>query len=157
LLDNLQYKVDISKNRAKEFGINVKSAICGDAANLEKNFTDKRFDCVFLDSPCTGLGTLRRHPEIRWRLTQDKITEAAQLDLRLLNSAASVVAAGGCLIYATCTVTTAEDTSVVSKFLKSDVGSKFKLLPFEETPVYKPNLSRGMPDAHFCAVLKKIG
>jgi 16S rRNA C967 or C1407 C5-methylase (RsmB/RsmF family) len=68
-----------------------------------------------------------------------------------------VLSAGGCLVYATCTVTTAEDTSVVSKFLKSDVGSKFRLLPFGEAPVYKPNLTQGAPDAHFCAVLKKIG
>ncbi len=73
--------------------------------------------------PCTGLGTLRRHPEIRWRLTDLAVAEHAELNVKMLESAATRVAPGGALVYATCTVTPEENARVVSSFLKSEAGS----------------------------------
>jgi 16S rRNA (cytosine967-C5)-methyltransferase len=62
------------------------------------------FDLVLLDAPCTGTGTLRRHPELRWRLNPASIVEMAEIQTRLLGGARSVVAPGGVLLYATCSV-----------------------------------------------------
>jgi len=61
-------------------------------------------DLVLLDAPCTGTGTLRRHPELRWRLTPGSIIERAELQARLLDEARRLVAPGGALLYATCSV-----------------------------------------------------
>lgn len=65
---------------------------------------ESTFDLVLLDSPCTGTGTLRRHPELRWRLTAAAMTEMAELQARLLAEARPLVAPGGTLLYATCSV-----------------------------------------------------
>src|SRR5213075_1428671 len=60
------------------------------------------FDCVLVDVPCSGLGTLRRDPDIRWRRREDDLPALAAAELTMLQRAADVVAPGGRLIYATC-------------------------------------------------------
>ncbi len=89
---------------------------------MEDELDEELFDVVFIDAPCTGLGTLRRHPEIRWRLTDQAVVEHAELNARLLKSAARCVAPGGTLVYATCTVTPEENARVVADFLKKRGG-----------------------------------
>jgi 16S rRNA (cytosine967-C5)-methyltransferase len=61
------------------------------------------FDCVLVDAPCTGLGTLRRHPEIAWRRRPDDVTRLGELQRGLLATGARHVAPGGRLVYAVCT------------------------------------------------------
>jgi 16S rRNA (cytosine967-C5)-methyltransferase len=65
---------------------------------------ESTFDLVLLDAPCSGTGTLRRHPELRWRLTEASITQMAVLQAELLVEARRLVAPGGVLLYATCSV-----------------------------------------------------
>jgi 16S rRNA (cytosine967-C5)-methyltransferase len=71
------------------------------------------YDVVLLDAPCTGLGTGRRRPEIRWRRGPEDTAELAGLQRRLLEAAAARVAPGGTLTYSVCTWTAAETTAVV--------------------------------------------
>lgn len=75
------------------------------------------FDAVLVDAPCSGLGTLRAHPELRWRRTPDDIERLSGLQRRLLAEAADLVRAGGRLIYATCSPVTDENEDVVRDFL----------------------------------------
>lgn len=75
------------------------------------------FDRVLLDAPCSGLGTLRRNPEIRWRIAPADLEKCAQNQRRLLRSAALCVKSGGRLIYTTCTITPEENEDVVADFL----------------------------------------
>lgn len=75
------------------------------------------FDVVLVDAPCSGLGTLRQHPEIRWRRTAADVTALAELQARLLAGAAPHVAPGGALVYATCTISRAENDDAVDGFL----------------------------------------
>lgn len=72
---------------------------------------------VLLDAPCTGTGTLRGNPEIKLRLEQRHIAEAAALQRELLNSAAPLTAPGGVLLYAVCSLSQAEGPAVVADFL----------------------------------------
>ena len=73
-----------------------------DAAKSLPFATENNFDFVLLDAPCSGLGTLQRHPEIKWRVTQAKIQELAALQKRLLVNAAAQVRGGGTLTYSVC-------------------------------------------------------
>uniref|UniRef100_UPI0030DDA035 16S rRNA (cytosine(967)-C(5))-methyltransferase n=2 Tax=Oculatella sp. LEGE 06141 TaxID=1828648 RepID=UPI0030DDA035 len=74
-------------------------------------------DRVLLDAPCSGLGTLHRHADARWRQTPDSVKELAQLQHALLNQTATWVKPGGTLVYATCTLHPAENESVIKAFL----------------------------------------
>lgn len=76
-----------------------------------------RFDAVLVDAPCSGLGTLRQHPEIRWRRTPKDLVARAVVQGRILASVAGHVAAGGALVYATCTLAQLENDDVVAAFL----------------------------------------
>jgi 16S rRNA (cytosine967-C5)-methyltransferase len=77
----------------------------------------RRFDRVVLDLPCTGTGTLRRHPEIKWRLSEGEIGRLAQQALRLLAGMAPLVAPGGHLVAITCSLEEEENEAVVARFL----------------------------------------
>ncbi len=74
-------------------------------------------DRVLLDVPCSGLGTLHRHADARWRQTPETVTELAQLQAELLQQAAAWVKPGGHLVYATCTLHPAENENQIEKFL----------------------------------------
>ncbi len=76
------------------------------------------FDAVLLDAPCSGLGTLRRNPDIKWRRTADHLAALADAELEMLRNAADAVRAGGALVYATCSSEPEEDEEVVRRFLE---------------------------------------
>ena len=75
------------------------------------------FDCVLVDAPCSGLGTLRRDPDIRWRRREDDLPALAAAELTMLQRAADVVAPGGRLIYATCSSEPEENEAIADAFL----------------------------------------
>jgi 16S rRNA (cytosine967-C5)-methyltransferase len=76
-----------------------------------------RFNRVLVDAPCSGLGTIRRDPDIRWRRTADDLPRLARDQVALLGRAAEVVEAGGRLVYATCSSEPEENEGVVEAFL----------------------------------------
>lgn len=79
-------------------------------------FEPESFDVVLLDAPCSGLGTLQRNPEIKWRIKEEKIIELADLQKRLLVNAAEQVKAGGLLVYSVCSTEPEEGEEVISWF-----------------------------------------
>lgn len=80
-------------------------------------FPDATFDRVLVDAPCSGIGSLRRRPDARWRIDADAPERLAELQGRLLAAAAPLVRPGGLLVYAVCTLTRAETIDVVDRFL----------------------------------------
>ncbi|MEO8604489.1 MAG: 16S rRNA (cytosine(967)-C(5))-methyltransferase RsmB [bacterium] len=102
----------------------------------------QRFDAVLVDAPCTGLGTLRQHPEIRWRRTPRDVTELASLQRAILSSAAPFVRPGGGLVYATCTIVQAENDAVVDAFLAAHPD----FAPEDAAP-YLPSAAQTLVDA----------
>lgn len=77
-----------------------------------------RASLVLIDVPCTGTGTLRRHPDARWRLRPDDVARMAEVQRRLLDGAAGAVAPGGLLVYATCSLEAEENEAQVTAFLR---------------------------------------
>ncbi len=98
------------------------------------------FDAVLLDAPCSGLGTLRRDPDIKWRRSEEDIQVLATAELRMLAQAALAVAPGGYLLYATCSSEPEENQDVVRRFL--DSNPDFTSVPREIVAA-----SSGLPDA----------
>ena len=78
-----------------------------------------RFDRILVDAPCSGTGTMARHPEIRWRLKPEQLTEFHALQCSLLANALEMLAPGGRLVYSTCSMEPEENERVVEEVLKS--------------------------------------
>lgn len=83
------------------------------------------FDAVLLDAPCTGLGNLARHPELRWTAQESSVSERAELQATLLERCAGLVRPGGRLVYAVCSLEPEEGEAIVAGFLQSPAGSEF--------------------------------
>jgi len=75
------------------------------------------FDYVLLDAPCTGTGTMREHPEIRWRLDPGDFARMAAVQSPMLDNAAALVRPGGAIVYSVCSLAPAEGPGVVDDFL----------------------------------------
>jgi 16S rRNA (cytosine967-C5)-methyltransferase len=89
-----------------------------------------KIDRVLVDAPCSGLGTLRRNPDMKWRQTVESIAEMHAKQIGILNSAARLVKAGGRLVYGTCSFLNEENEDVVSEFLQANPD--FSLVPMRE-------------------------
>ena len=76
-----------------------------------------KIDRVLVDAPCTGFGTLRRNPDLKWRFSEKDVAELAGKQLKILTSAARLVRVGGRLVFATCSVLREEGEEITEKFL----------------------------------------
>ena len=92
------------------------------------------FDLVLIDAPCSGLGTLRRDPDIKWRRSPDEFPALASLQLRILSCAAAVVRDGGRILYSTCSSEPEENDEVVERFLGALPGFRRSPLQFPKAP-----------------------
>jgi 16S rRNA (cytosine967-C5)-methyltransferase len=117
-LDLHEDRLRMLREEAQRLGATIVETRTGDAAETHAGFSGA-FDRVLLDAPCSGLGTLRRNPEIRWRLAPVDLKKCMQIQRRLLASAAQCVRPGGRLVYSVCTVTPEENELVVADLLKS--------------------------------------
>jgi 16S rRNA (cytosine967-C5)-methyltransferase len=110
------------------------------------------FDQILVDAPCSGLGTIRRDPDIRWRRREEDLPSLASRQLDLLRRAAAVLTAGGRLVYATCSSEPEENEAVVEQFLRDEPG--FALADLRGTsPLIEPfidgrGMMRTLPFAH---------
>jgi 16S rRNA (cytosine967-C5)-methyltransferase len=124
------------------------------------------FDVVLVDAPCSGLGVLRRNPELRWRRQEEDISRLAQIQEHILENAAACVMPGGRLVYSLCTTTAEESVVVVERFLRRhphfSVVDLRSTVPEEWQPLINregffttlTSLHAGM-DCFFAAVLQR--
>lgn len=148
-MDSHSFKTELLRNRISDYGVELSEIVTGNATRLDSVLPGKSYELVFIDAPCSGLGTLRRHQEIRWRLTPEHIEDLAQTGFEMLESASSHVVDGGSIVYSTCTVTYDETFGVVKRFLESDAGSVYSLAPIRGKACFSPQLASGTCDAHF--------
>ena len=123
--------VDRSEGRLRRVGVNAARlglqavhTLAADAAQLaaEQPAWRASFDRILLDAPCSGLGTLARHADARWRLSPGAIAELVQLQRQLLEALLPLLKPAGQLVYATCTVHPAENTELIAAFLADHPG-----------------------------------
>jgi 16S rRNA (cytosine967-C5)-methyltransferase len=134
---DLQYltAVDIDPHRLSRVQENLSRGnlnarvLAADATLPAKWWDGVPFDRILLDAPCSGLGVIRRHPDIRLRKSPSDIDKLPALQERLLNAAWGMLAPKGRLVYVTCTVTRSENRDVIAAFLRSTPGAS--LVPAE--------------------------
>ncbi len=126
------------------------------------------FDLILLDAPCTGLGTLQRHPEIKWRMTETKINELAELQKSLLENAARYLRPGGLLTYAVCSTEPEEGEEVIAWFrarhpeFRDHARERLTELGLEPTTLLTPSFGartfthrQGCESFFFCTLWKR--
>ncbi len=162
-IDALAHKTRLSRRRMENAGVSEHvRCLTLDGTTLVSDATAKGlggpFDVVLVDAPCSGTGTLRRHPERAWSLVSDDVyhlspSSLPSLQLKLLEAASSQVEEGGMLCYATCSVLREENEDVVEAFLAGEKGTRFEQreAPFVSSPY------EGGPDGHFCVRLYNRG
>lgn len=140
-------KCALAAARMKAAGVDGRvECVCDDGRKLAR--VDSAFGLVFVDAPCSGAGTLSRHPEIAWSLKEDDLADLAELQLQILRRAATRVADGGRLAYSTCSIFRQEDEDVVDAFLASPEGSRFRPASARRTAI-------SHADTHFLALFER--
>jgi 16S rRNA (cytosine967-C5)-methyltransferase len=109
------------RERAAILGVRIVTARHADirafALDAGRRGPRRAFHRVLVDAPCSGLGTLRGHPELRWRVSEQRIASLANLQIEILGAAATLCAPDGTLVYATCTISRQENDAVLERFL----------------------------------------
>ena len=146
----------LARLRSRWGAANV-SVVAGDA--LRPPFA-RPFDAVLLDAPCSGLGTLARNPDLRWRLAPHDIARHGDRQRRLLESLSPLVRPGGRLVYATCSLEPEENEEVVGGFLEAHAEFACEALPPWARPFHAAPFARILPsdggDAFFAARLRRL-
>lgn len=123
-----------------------------------------KIDRVLVDAPCSGLGTLRRNPDVKWRQVQASIAELNVKQAAILDSAARLLKAGGRLVYATCSLLDEENEAIVNQFLTTHTD--FSLVPMKDVlaeqkiPLEMQDYLKLLPHLHhtdgfFAAVMER--
>jgi 16S rRNA (cytosine967-C5)-methyltransferase len=130
--------------------------ICADILELE---TEAEFDLVLLDAPCTALGTIKRHPEVRWLRNKKDIEDCSRRQKEMLEKAVQFTGKGSTMIYSVCSLEPEETTDVIGAFLEAH--KEFTLVNpvcdsrFIENGYFVSLPYKSDADGFFAAVLKK--
>lgn len=132
------YAFDVSEKRLNNLGkrlkrsglSNLHAQVIHNENDLKLKRLNGKFDRVLVDAPCSGLGTLRRNPDLKWRQTEQDVIELNKKQTNILARAAKLTKAGGRLVYATCSLLEEENESVAEAFLASHPD--FSLVPANE-------------------------
>ena len=130
-LDLKAGKIRQLEMNARRLGISMIQARRADVTSPPRKADLAAYDRALLDAPCSGLGTLRRNPEIKWRLSEVDLRPFPDRQLALLVSASSYLRRGGHLVYSTCSILPEENERVVETFLSRSPG--FRPVPPPET------------------------
>jgi len=158
-------RVELIRGEAKRLESDIVEAFCMDARKVSESL-EERFERVLLDAPCSGLGTLSRRPDLRWRRSPESIDGLVQLQKELIREAGKVVSPEGLLVYSTCTITRQENEEVVEWFLRNFPDFE-SFCPGDNFPGIFSEYSTGntyirlFPDVHGCdgmfiAVLRRM-
>jgi 16S rRNA (cytosine967-C5)-methyltransferase len=126
--DLRQEKLKKIEEGCKRLGIKIVRTKIGDAVNTLPVPGEIKFDRVLADVPCSGFGTLRRNPDLKWRREREDLKKLSQLQLAILKNLSGYVSEGGLLLYSTCTVFHEENEDVVERFLSEHRGFKLDSL-----------------------------
>lgn len=114
--DIYEHKLRLLREACRRLGVTVVKPLETDARRLGR-LLPMQADAVLLDAPCSGLGVLRRRPDLRWRRGPEQFSQLAELQAELLLACAAAVKPGGVLIYSTCSIEPVENEDQVEQFL----------------------------------------
>ena len=123
----------LQKNCRRVGACNVKTRAL-DATKADLSFM-KTADAVLIDAPCSGFGTLRRHPDIRWNKTLEQLHSLSKIQYSLLKNAARHIKPGGILVYSTCSIEPIENEKVIQRFL-----TNFPMWTIENAKDFLPDI-----------------
>ena len=162
--DLRQEKLKQIEEGSKRLGIKIVRTKIGNAVNSLPLPGEMKFDRVLADVPCSGFGTLRRNPDLKWRKEREDLERLSQLQFSILKNLAGYVREGGLLVYSTCTVFHEENEDVVERFLSKhrvfQLDSLVEILPkkchfFIKNGHFKTFPPAGELDGFFAARLRK--
>ena len=151
------HKISLIEGNAKKMGLCSIRAILGDATQVHLH--KEKYDRILVDVPCSGLGTIGRRADTRWRKSEQQIKEITELQFEILSSCAKALKNGGRLVYSTCTLTPEENEQMVVRFLAENPD--FSLLPVKDIlPKFSEDYLKLWPhktrtDGFFAACLVK--
>ncbi len=117
-LDNRRWRLAKLETEMQRLGVTIVRTRTGDLTADVDNITARSFDRVLVDAPCSGLGVLRRNPDIRWTAGEADLARQGRRQTRMLHQAARLVVPGGKLVFAVCSLEPEENEDVVAAFLK---------------------------------------
>lgn len=125
-MDIYEGKLKELKRRAKRAGAhNIETRVIESTKIFKKLYNTA--DRVLIDAPCTGLGTIKRNPDLKWKLQPEFVDKVVQRQAELLESYSKIVKEGGKMVYATCSILPRENEQQVAAFLATEQGQKFEL------------------------------
>lgn len=114
-VDVHENKLGLVRQSAERLGIDIIETVVGDGREMPKRLAPA--DGVLVDAPCSGLGVLRRRPDLRWQQREDALVPLARQQQQLLDAAAELTVPGGVIVYSTCSTEPEETTAVITQFL----------------------------------------
>lgn len=135
-----------AKIRLRRAGIQNAQLVASD--DPKKSSLKEKMDWVFVDAPCSGTGTLRRNPDMKWKFCEEDLHRLAALQREIFQSALTFAKPAGTVVYATCSVLPQENENQV-RFFEENYGVQLQKAPFSSFP------STGGMDGFFAAVFKK--
>ncbi|WP_090115421.1 MULTISPECIES: 16S rRNA (cytosine(967)-C(5))-methyltransferase RsmB [unclassified Cohnella] len=148
------HKEALIREQADRLGLPNVVTTVSDALSLSERLVPGSMDVVLLDAPCSGLGVIRRKPEIKWNKSADDIASLASLQRRLLASASRMVKPGGRLVYSTCTIAPEENEEAVRDFLNAHPD--FRLDPAWPEETLAPLRDAGVVDDGFAGMAQLL-
>lgn len=143
--DLYPHKALLIERGAKRLGLDIVNPCVCDATQF--NVDLGKFDCILCDVPCSGLGIIRRKPEIKYKDFKE-FDELPQLQYKILTNAIKYLKSGGRILYSTCTLRKAENDNVVKRFLADNPN-----FTLEYSHTFMPHIDG--TDGFYCALLKQ--
>ncbi|MBP1156092.1 16S rRNA (cytosine(967)-C(5))-methyltransferase RsmB [Paenibacillus sp. PvR098] len=128
-----EHKEQLIREQAERLGLSSIRTVTADARKLSAQFPPESFDRILLDAPCSGLGVIRRKPDMKWSKKESELETVCDVQHELLESIHSLLKPGGVLVYSTCTVEKAENEEMVRSFLQRHPEFVPDAPPNEET------------------------
>ncbi len=126
--DLSEERLELFENNMKRLGISgISTCVVDWEKDIPGSLQDQTFDWILLDAPCTSVGVIQKHPEIRWRLSPMDYTQVPARQLKILSHCSKLLKPGGELVYSTCSFDTEENKDVINAFLESADGSDFEV------------------------------
>ncbi len=121
-VDLHEHKVKLIKEQVERLKLTNVDTLVMDSRKLSEQFSEETFDRILVDAPCSGLGVIRRKPDLKYQKNEKDIAVLASIQTTILDSVAPLLKKGGTLVYSTCTMDMEENDDVVERFLESHSG-----------------------------------